>query len=299
MAKENKYPQSAVKAPITEEIEIVPPAAAVVVADSSAYDEFGGYEDKRGKDDLVIGRYRLVQAMTQGKRDHGLQDGQIYDAVTKVAYDSVLVVPILETRSVVERRIAPGSNEDGKFIAELQLDDPRVVAAVKANGSDGYKFLKSLPGPDGSVTKFMDTRNVHVVFLQEDGVTPSHFGVLQFDSTNIQPLLQWKDARVRPSFEDGRPFSSLPIFAFRTYLDGQGVHPKKNTQLYRFSPFPTKPGEAGGNWKQAILNPSNPKEKALLTKCVEHRKLLESGVVKIAEYSDADDSETAQETAAF
>jgi len=264
---------------------VAPETTALATADD--FSEFAGDQDKLTKDDLIIERYRIVQAMTKGKREAGLKDGQIYATMSKKGYDKVLLVPIHDYRTIVER----SDDNKGMFLGELSVDDPKVVAAVAANGGK-YNKLVSAAGPDGKRTRLVDTRNVFCAFLDpEDGITPIGFGILQADSTNIRPYLQWRQDRV--AFQGG---VNYPTYAFRTFVDGLGeyTNPEGNvTQLYRFTPF------KDGNWKTSCLSPKNPEELALLRQCRDQKDLMIGGKVNVAKYSDEEQSEEALEAQAF
>lgn len=286
---------------VTEEIEVtealaVAPATTSALANAGEFDnEFEGDQDKLTKDDILLDRYRLVQGMTKGRRELGLEEGALYATASKRSFETAVVVPIMESRVIVERQVDKTSGgqsgpNDGKFVAELSIDNPRVVAALKAN-NQSYIHLHSAEG-----TEFKETRNVYVAFLSpDDGVTCTGFGILQAESTNLRPVLDWKTQRVGWKRVGGKSANTLPMYAFRTVVDGKGVHQKNQTALYRFNPY------KNNSWKDSAIDPDNriPEELELLRKLKAHKELITSGAVKVAEYSDADDSEAAQEAAAF
>jgi hypothetical protein len=282
MAKDNKKV-------VTEEIELAEETpTALAVPQEDLFSEFDGDQDKRGKDDILIERLRLVQGLTKGQAANKLSVGMIYATASKRGFEKLLVVPIKEDRVIIERKA--DEPEKGKFIAELQVNDPRVVAAVKKNNNN-YVKLHSAEG-----TALVETRNVHVAFLDpEDGVTCTGFGILQAESTNIRPVLAWRDQRVGFKLANGKSATTLATYFFRTWVDGGGVHPKNETRMYRFTPY------KNGSWKDSILNPSAAEELQLLRSLKAHKELLDGGQLdtKISNYSDADDSEAAQEEAAF
>jgi hypothetical protein len=281
----------------TEELVVAAPEALAV----DGVEDFGDFSDdsdKRTADELVLERLRLVQAMTKGKSESGLKDGQIYSNMTRKGYDDLLVVPVYDWREVVERTTVKTDKPKGAFIraygetAEGSGDfgDDRVNKAIAAVG--GLKNLrKSLPDANGNVTELVLTYNCYVAILDpSNGTTVKGFGVLQADKTNIRPYLLWRQNRV-----DFDGATNYPTYAFRTVVDGRGTYknPEGNvTQQYGFKPY------LNDNWKESCLVPS--KHKALLLALREQRKLMASGALKVADHAtDEAVSEDAQEEAAF
>jgi hypothetical protein len=251
------------------------------------YSAFAGDADKLTKDDMMLERFRICQALSKVK-DLGVAEGDIYGTLSKQGKKSVLVLPIHEERVIVERLAKQGNSDspdDGKYLGTLSLDDPRVKEALARNGNS---YIKLQGTRDGQRTNMVETRNVHVVFLAEDGVTPEGFGVLVFESVNITPLLLWKQDRTRIKGGAG-----LPSYAFRSVVTTEThTNPTgKKSKKFKISPF-------NGSWAAAVLRPSQAGHLELLTKCAEHKKLIASGAA-LVDYSDADDSEAAQESAAF
>lgn len=294
---------------VTEEITLpeVAPQAALTVTDFSA-DEFAGDEDKLTAQDILptVQRFRIVQGMTKGQRDHGLRPGQIFATASKTGYDELLIAPVHFVRSVVERKSVKGPDGksldgDGDFIAELDPNDPRVVAAFEKNKKSFVK-LRSAEGTD-----FRETLSTYFAMLDpNDGLTCVKLGILVAESTNIAPVQNWRTERVGFKIPEtsgwhklfpGKTGSSLPMYAFRAFVNGEGVHSKNETCLYQFRPF------KGNNWRDSVLDPSKPDELALLRSLKQTSELIKEGKLTVQSISDADDSgftsEDAAEAAAF
>lgn len=269
------------------------PAGAVAVADDDDFGDFQGHQGKITADELVTERFRIVQAMTKNKRETGLVDGQIYGNISRKGMDSAVIVALHETRTIVERT----GDSKGTFVREYvetefgsnDFQDPTINALIKKMT---FKNVYKAVLDNGN--KLAPTYNCYVAFLDDTGTEVKGFGVLQADKTNIRPFTKWMQDRV--AFEGA---NKTPLFAIRTRVDGKGTYENEEgnvTQQYRFSPF------KDDNWKASRMSP---KPKALggnyeLLKALEdHKKLVTGGAIKIAEYSDADDSEEAQEFAAF
>lgn len=278
---------------VTEELATVAPAGALAQEDDFL-NEFTQFADKRTVDEVITERFRIVQALTKGKKENGLRDGQIFGNMTRKGLDKALIVPISETKTIVERT----NDSKGTFVKEYvetspgKFNDARVQKYVDAAG---LKNIHKVETDNGN--KLGLTYNCYVAFLDhETGLTATGFGVLQADKTNIRPYLLWRQNRV--NFDGAVKF---PTFSFRTWVDGAGeyTNPEGNTtQQYQFTPF------KNSNWLDSqLLRPKGevtpPEHIALLRKLADQHKLMASGAIKVAEFSDADDSEAAQEEAAF
>lgn len=281
------------KVTVTEEITLPEPAPAAALATTGQFDnEFE--DDARALDqsDVVVARLKLVQGLTQGKREHNLQDGQIYNTSNFTKYDSLIIVPVHENRVVVERAGEDGKGvKKGQFVAEHSLDSATVKQALARNDQKYDKNLKTLEG-----NTLEETRNIHVALLDDDGVSVKGFGVLVATSTNLFPVRQWLTDRGAFQRTGGKAGTTLPEYAFRTVVDGKGVHKKNQTALYRFNPY------RNNSWKDSAIDPDTATESEinLLRALKAHKALIKGGTIKVAEYT-ADDvnSEDAAEAAAF
>lgn len=256
------------------------------VVDFGTDSSFAADADKRTKDEMVLERFRIVQAMTRDKRALGLVDGQLYGNMTKKGIDEAIIVPIKDWKAIVERT----GDDTGAFVAEYKevKDDSGDFGDSRINGyvrATGIKDVHKVETDNGN--KIGLVYNCLVAFLDsETGTVVKGFGVLQADKTNIRPYLLWRQNRV--DFEGA---TSIPTYAFRTRVNGKGIYKNpdgKETQQYQFEPF------VGNNWKQSLLT-----KRSVLLKLQEQKELMTSGALKVAEVSDADDSEAAQEAAAF
>lgn len=298
MTKNNK---SQTVTTTTEELATVAPAGAL--AETLDFGDFSEDVDKRTADEMVTERIRLVQAMTKGRREAGLIEGQLYGNMTRKGLDSAVIVPVFDYRTVVER------TDDGKgsFIkeyAEVKADSgdfgSHVNRAIAAVGGKIKDLRKSAKVPNGEQTQMSLTYNCYVCFLDESGTQALDFGLLQADKTNIRPYLLWRQNRVK--FQGAIKF---PTYAFRTIVSGKDVYVNPEgmeTRNFRFEPF------KNNNWKESCLcrfDEASGKitgtkaELELLTALKAQKALMQSGAIKIAEYSDSDDSEEALENAAF
>ncbi len=272
------------------------PVALATVSDEEDVVDFGAYAgdvDKRTKDELVVERFRIVQALTKAKQENqDLRDGHLYGNISKKAVDSLLIAPIHETRSVVERKGEnAGPKEKGQFVREYvetkpgsnDFGDARINALVTKAG--GLKEIHKQATDNGN--DIGAVYNVFAAFLdKETGTEITGFGVIVADKTNIRPYLKWRDDRVV-----GEKLVSVATYAFRTLVDGKGIYTNPNgqrTQQYQFRPF------KDNNWVESLL-----RKKSVLDKLQAQKTLMSSGAIKVAEFSDADDSEDAQEAAAF
>lgn len=273
---------------VTEELATVAPASLATVNDDLGFGDFSDDADKRTKDELILERLRIVQSMTKDKAKNGLVDGQIYGNMTRKGFDRLLVVPLYDYRTVVERT----SDKKGTFVKEYHetqegsgdFGDAKVNDAIQAAG--GLKNLRN--AADGNQLAL--TYNCFVATLDEaDGTTVKGFGLLQADKTNIRPYLLWRQNRV-----DFKGAVNAPTYAFRTFVDGKGTYTNpegQTTQQYQFSPF------KNNNWKESLLSPKTDRE--LLVSLQEQRKLMQSGAIKVAENEVEGVSEDAAEEAAF
>lgn len=269
------------KPAMTEEIVTSASAPLTPLAKREAYSEFAEHGEVVTSADLLLERYSCVQGTTRAKSDNrALREGMFYGNLSKVGIESAVVIPIHEIRHIVEKQ----NDNTGKFIRTLSLDDPRVTKAYKANGNSYIRLLSVDADPP---TKLVETYDVHVVFLAEDGLTPEKFGVLQFFSNNLIPRMRWKSDRQA----GGR--SGLASYFFRSVVT---CEPKKNkdnadSMIFKIDPFQ-------GKWDAAMLNPENPRELELLRQCKAHKDLIVQGKFGVS-YADAEVDETAEEEAEF
>lgn len=290
----SKKNENTVTETVSEELAVSAPAALAVDSDDD-FADFQGHQAVVTADELVTQRFRIVQAMTKCKRDvtPNLVDGQLYGNIDRKGLDSAVIVALHETRTIVERT----GDTKGKFVRDYvetafgtkDFQDPAMNALVKKMS---FKNVYKAQLDNGN--KLAPTYNCYVAFLDETGTKCKGFGVLQADKTNIRPFIKWMEDRV--SFEGA---NKTPLFAIRTRVDGKGEYKNDEgqvTQQYRFTPF------KADDWKASRLS-SKPSaqggNRELLVALEEHKKLVTSGAIKVADYSDADDSEEAQEAAAF
>lgn len=277
---------SAKNKPMTEEIVTSASPPLTPLAKREAYSEFAEHGEVVTSADLLLERYSCVQGTTRAKSDNrALREGMFYGNLSKVGIESAIVIPIHEIRHIVEKQ----NDNTGKFIRTLSLDDPRVVKAYKANGNSYIRLLSVDADPP---TKLVETYDVHVVFLAEDGLTPEKFGVLQFFSNNLIPRMRWKSDRQA----GGR--CGLASYFFRSIVS---CEPKKNkdnadSMIFKIDPFQGK--WDAGKWDAAMLNPENPRELELLRQCKAHKDLIVQGKFGVS-YADAEVDETEQEEAEF
>jgi hypothetical protein len=276
----------------TTELATVAPAGALVAsaADDLGFGDFSDDADKRSRDELVLERFRITQAMTKNKKQDGLVDGDLYGNMTRKGLKSAVIVPIHDWRTIVERT----SDDSGAFVAEYLEKSPDDFGDATING-----YVKAVTAKEvhkvetGNGNKLGLVYNCLVAFLDEEtGTEVKGLGVLQADKTNIRPYLLWRQNRV-----DFNGATKVPTYAFRTRVDGQGEYTNpdgKTTQQYRFNPF------KDGNWKSSLLSPKDNLE--LLQALKAQKEMLVKGELKIASVGDADvggNSEAADEAAAF
>jgi len=266
---------------VTEEIVTSAPAPLTPLAKQEAYAEFSEHGEVMTASDLILERYLCVQGMTRDKNKYGLREGMFYGNLSKKGFEKAIVLPIHETQHIVEKI----NDNTNKFVADLPLDHDRVKKAYKANNNSYINLLSVDRDPP---TKLVETYDVHVVFLAEDGLTPLHFGILQFHSTNLFPRKFWKSERQ----SGGR--SHLAPYFFRSVVSCETKHNTKSnsdSMIFKIEPF-------AGKWDAAMLNPTVPVERDLLLKCKAHRDLISAGQFKVS-YEDEEVSETDAEDAEF
>lgn len=268
-----------------------PVASTTALAAPSLMDEFASDEESLTAGDLLLPRYLCVQKMTKAcKNNKELKEGMFYAQLNGQFMSRALVVPILETHHIVEKK----ADNTSQFIQVLELNDKRVTKAVKANGNSYIKLMSTDVDPP---TKFVETYDVHVVFLDEkDGITPLGFGVLSCHSANLMPRKIWKNDRnavVHPETK-----KKLPTYAFRTIVTCEVKDNSKSnnadSMIFKFTPYQN-------NWLAGRLDEHKPAEIALLRQCMAHKALVESGVYKVdqSEAGDDVDDESAQEKNSF
>ena len=239
-------------------------------------------------EDYITERWRLVQALTKAKQENrSLQDGDLYGNLNKKGLKKALIVEIFQYRAIVERQ---SKANNSKFVREYVESTPNNFGDARVNqyvAAAGFKDVYKVNTDNGN--ELVPTYNSYVAFLNETGDDVVDFGILQADKTQIRPYKLWCQNRVKFNGANG-----CPTYAIRTWVDGQADYKNEKgnvTKQYTFTPF------VNNDWRQSLLNPKTNRE--LLLKLAEHKKLMQSGAIKVAEYSDADDSEAAQEEAAF
>ncbi len=307
MSKNNK------NTAVSEELAVVEQETTALV-EGDDFGSFSDYADKRTAAEVITEVYRIVQAMTKAKNDNELlRDGMLYGSMTKKGFDELFIAPIYDYKTIVERvgDNAPSGKKKGDFVKDYfetspdsgDFGDARINAYVKKAGlKDLHKTVTDNGNQIGLVY------NCYFAKLDKaTGLPTQGFGLLQADKTNIRPYLLWRQDRVE--FEGA---TCVPTFSFRTRVTGKGKYknPAGNvTQQYTFEPFD------GKNWQTSLIGKVVPavtkdgkktfrltgtaEEGQILKNLVGQRELMQSGAIKVAEFSDADDSEDAQEAAAF
>jgi hypothetical protein len=284
--------------PITNIEALAPSSSATTalaqVADEDDFGDMGSDAERLTSDDLLISRYRVVQGTTKAKKGNpSIKDGRFYNTSTKMGYEQGLVVALHEVHHIVERT----TGDDGKFIGTLGLKDPRVLKARKANGDSLIKLLTVDREP---ANKLVETRDVHVAFLADDGVSVTGFGVLQFDSSNLMPGKTWKNERAMCCAPTAKYPKGRPPYAFRAVIRGDGVKDNSGINKADSALWVIKPWGDQGNWEQGALKMSVPAERELLLKLQAHTKLVKEGLVKVDYREDeGEPDETTAEDASF
>jgi hypothetical protein len=254
-------------------------------------------EHKVKADELIIPMLKIVQSSSKIFKDRPdgstIKEGDIYNSVTGQVFDGtkgLLIVPICAKACVIERK---SSKDGGLFIAKLSAEltgpnaDPRVVKAYKANGPDEWRGLES-----DTRTQFGYTVEVHVVLIDPaDGTTPLGVAMIPFAGTNIFPRKAWWSGMAEaPKGTNGK---GSPLYAFRTVLKTEfrpGKTGQQDSYKYLAEPY-------GGNWSRCRFVEKAPVHADALERCKQFHQLVDSGALGRVDYSDADDSEEAQEAA--
>lgn len=273
--------------------EIVQEAGTSALATEVDYSSYGAEHKKHGialkASEVIIPMFKIVQKSSEIFKHQDLdnpvcKEGDIYNSVTKQVYpNGVLIVPMDCSVCVIERKPSP----DGSFIARLEERDPRVQAAYKDNGDDGWMKLTSK-----QKTQLVYTEEVPVGLIDpEDPDNVYGVALIPFSGTNVFPRRQWWNTMAEA------PFASVtPRYAFRTLLTTVLRKAKTSGGVDSFK-FQTQPyhrkGVVKATWGNCRLPPNHP----TLNRCLDFLKLYQTGTLGKADYSDKDttDHESAAE----
>lgn len=281
-------------------VEAAPSALATTGDNDFDYGgDYTGDEVKIRPEDVIIPMLKIVQESSKIWKDRDVSTatfklGDIYNSVTRETFDGnkgVLLVPIKCAPCVVVRLPSPVGTFITKVSAELSAKtggDPDVIAAYKDNGPDKWKKLEGKK--DGKKVQFNYVDEVHVGLLDPaDGVTAVGPALIPFGGKNVFPRKTWFSNIASVYNQDGtRP----PSYAFRTVLKTVFSPGDGGVDSYKFVAEPY----GGSNWSQCRVPKAH---KQTLDHCKDYSRLIDAGLLGKADYSDADDSEAAQENAAF
>ncbi len=257
--------------------EIAVQEAAGLPATSYDYgdDSGAGFEGTKSSD-LSVPFLAILQSNSPqvvDKDPAGCESGNLFNTVTKQVWqgegptaEGVIFIPVHKEQVYVEwvPRLAGGGM--------VGMHDPNGDVVKKAiEDNDGKSFGK-LHCPDsrpdakaGAENDLVETFYVYGLFLDEDGVSTTGFGVVSFTSTKIKPYRDWITAMYTLK---GKP----PMFANRAVL--RTVKQKNDSGTFfnfRIDPY-------GQTWSKGLINPAQ--NDALLNEARDFREMVVSGMAK-------------------
>jgi len=136
----------------------------------------------------------------------GAEPGMLFNSTSKELYSSdggVVFVPCLKERFFIERT----ADDDARFVARLECNDPVVIEAVKGGRNDKNDYVN--PNNGNTLT---DTRYLFGFILNEENVADSDPVIIPFKKSKITAITDMTDAidKFKPSRGKGWPF-----FAYR------------------------------------------------------------------------------------
>lgn len=249
------------------------------LAEYQAFEEFAGSGfENQTSDDYAIPFLQVLQALSpQLQENDNLKQGMIINTVTGEAFagkDGIGFVPATTQHNYVEFK---PRDAGGGFVGAHAVDDPMVLAAIKASAEFG-KYTT----PDGN--ELIETFYVYGVAVMDDGSTID--AVLAFSSSKIKKYKAWmtKAKTIQIPLPDGRRIPA-PLFAHRYRLKTVG---EKNT---KGSFYNWDISFDGANAVEARLLPNDP----LFQAAIGIKSLLDSGKARAAYESQTpggDDAET-------
>lgn len=185
------------------------------LAEYAAFEEFAGSGfENQTSDDYAIPFLSVLQALSpQLQPDAGrddLKQGMIFNTVTGEGFsgkDGIVFVPAITQHNYIEFK---PRDSGGGFVGAHPVDDPMVLAAIKASTEFG-KYTS----PDGN--ELIETFSVYGVVVMEDGSTGD--AVIGFTSSKIKKYKGWmtKAKTIQIPLPDGRRIPA-PLFAHRYRL---------------------------------------------------------------------------------
>lgn len=191
------------------------------MVEHQGFEEFAGSGfENQTSDDYAIPFIHILQALSPilQERDE-LKQGMIINTVTGEAFDGktgIAFVPATTQHNYVEFK---PRDAGGGFVGAHAVDDPMVLAAIKASSEFG-KYTT----PDGN--ELIETFYVYGIAVMDDGTTID--AVLAFSSSKIKKYKAWmtKAKTIQIPLTDGRRIPA-PLFAHRYRLKTVG---EKNTK---------------------------------------------------------------------
>lgn len=250
------------------------------LAEYGAFEQFAGsgFENQTA-DDYAIPFLNILQALSpqllpEANRDD-LKQGMIFNSVTGEGIsgkDGVVFVPAITQHQYIEFK---PRDSGGGFVGAHPVDDPMVLAAIKASTEFG-KYST----PDGN--ELVETFSVFGIAVMDDGSTIQC--VLAFSSSKIKKYKAWmtKAKTIQIPLPDGRRIPA-PLFAHRYRLKTTSEKNSKGSFFNWDISFD------GANAVEARLLPSDP----LFQAAVDIKGLLDSGKARAAyETQSAEEAES-------
>ncbi len=259
----------------SKEVATTEPAGLPVTGYDYGDDAGAGFEGTKSTD-LSVPFLAILQSNSPQVVDKdpvGCESGMLYNTVTKQFWpgegptaEGVIFIPVHKEQVYVEwvPRLLGGGM--------VGMHDPDGAVVKKAiEDNDGNAFGK-LHCPDsrpdaksGAENDLVQTFYVYGLFLDEDGVSTTGFGVVSFTSTKIKPYRDWITAMYTLK---GKP----PMFANRAIL--RTVKQKNDSGTFfnfRIDPF-------GVTWTKSLINPTENGD--LLNEARDFRDMVISGMAK-------------------
>lgn len=238
----------------------------------TALAEYAGFEEHAGSgfenqtsDDYAIPFLQVLQGLSPQLQDNDdLKAGMILNTVTNEAFsgkEGIVFIPATTQHNYVEFK---PRDAGGGFVAAHPVDDPMVLAAIKASEEFG-KYTT----PDGN--ELIETFYVYGIAIDGDG-SPLQC-VLAFSSTKIKKYKGWmtKAKTIQLVGGSGQRFPA-PLFAHRYRLKTVSEKNSKGSFYNWDINFD------GANAIEARLLPADP----LVQAAVGIKSLLETGKARAA-----------------
>ncbi len=259
----------------SKELATTTPAGVPATSYDYGDDSGAGFEGTKAGD-LSVPFLAILQSNSPQVVDKDPVDcesGMLFNTVTKQIWpgegataEGVTFLPVHKEEVYVEwiPRIDGGGM--------VGMEDPNgavVKKAIEDNDGNAYGKLHCPASQDdakpGAMNDLVQTFYVYGLFLDQDGVSTTGFGVVSFTSTKIKPYRDWITAMYTLK---GKP----PMFANRAVLRTVKQRNDSGTFFnFRIDPYAT-------TWTKSLISPVD--NAALLDEARDFREMVVSGMAK-------------------